>query len=636
LRGGRLAGCRRSGTGRGGREQVGVDAQEPDDRSEWGVERAQAGRDGRFGLVVVQFLGLNAAQRGTLDRSVLGSVTATSAYNAFDQLVSVTTAGSTTTYSYDALERLAQRNGALFAYAGLSNHPIRAPSAGGDARVFRGPDGTPLSDQVGGRGARLLASDRVHGDLVAAFTPDTGALSASKSYAPYGESAGASGDLPLGFQGGWSDPTSGRLNAHARWYEPGSAAFLTRDSVTLDPNPVPQANRYLYADANPTTYSDPTGHCPPCVVVPLAAAVGVEALVGGILLGAGILVAAAIIYDNIRNRPDDYGDDTAGAQAARARAAAAAIAGAQASAYAAAWAARTRWEQHQARSAAIAAAGAAAAAAIDKQMAQLAADTAAYWQGLAKMVAGYRAAREAARAAAAAAHAAAAAALTAHYRDTWAPPALGSTTAVPAPQSAVPLVGGGTAVIGAGEAATAPMADPSHAVNATAAATVATAGAAAVTASPSGPDDQCGQHAAAAASAEEARDLIADIATDVSGMGLPWLEKQIPHGVRDTYDRAGTKGGPRWYRRYQILGHVVHDETAQRLEEWERQHGQRGRFTYTRNKGADFYDSYTGRYIELTTPSSLSGHKAKAKLKTTWADTYKNALYALYCLPKKK
>jgi hypothetical protein len=53
---------------------------------------------------------------------------------------------------------------------------------------------------------------------------------------------------------------------------------------------------------------------------------------------------------------------------------------------------------------------------------------------------------------------------------------------------------------------------------------------------------------------------------------------------------------------------------------------------YSKRKGVDFYDSYTSRYIGLTTPSGVSGHKAKAKLKTSKAHTFQNALYRL---PKK-
>ncbi|MFG1679668.1 RHS repeat-associated core domain-containing protein [Nonomuraea sp. NPDC049269] len=64
----------------------------------------------------------------------------------------------------------------------------------------------------------------------------------------------------LGYQGEYTDPDTGKVNMHARWYQPGTSTFTSRDTASLDPNPSVQANRYTYANASPMTGIDPTGH----------------------------------------------------------------------------------------------------------------------------------------------------------------------------------------------------------------------------------------------------------------------------------------------------------------------------------------------------------------------------------------
>ena len=37
---------------------------------------------------------------------------------------------------------------------------------------------------------------------------------------------------------GWTDPNTGQVNAHARWYQPSTGTFASRDTWTLPPAPV--------------------------------------------------------------------------------------------------------------------------------------------------------------------------------------------------------------------------------------------------------------------------------------------------------------------------------------------------------------------------------------------------------------
>jgi hypothetical protein len=47
---------------------------------------------------------------------------------------------------------------------------------------------------------------------------------------------------------------------NARWYDPKSGTFDSRDSYLLSPSPSVQANRYTYGNADPLDMTDPTGH----------------------------------------------------------------------------------------------------------------------------------------------------------------------------------------------------------------------------------------------------------------------------------------------------------------------------------------------------------------------------------------
>jgi RHS repeat-associated protein len=213
------------------------------------------------------------SHRGTLETSTLDGQTTHYDNDAFDKPVHVDGPGYTNDYTYDALDRLTQRNGISAGYNDLTNNPIRAPTANGDALIFRTPNGTPLSDKYGTDPGRLLINDPLHGDELGAIGNQTGMLLASRTYTPHGETAATSGHFSTGFQGGWTDPDTGLVNAHARWYDPGQATFTSRDSWTLQPDPVSQTNRYGYGNANPINNADPSGHCGPCVI-PIGEALG--------------------------------------------------------------------------------------------------------------------------------------------------------------------------------------------------------------------------------------------------------------------------------------------------------------------------------------------------------------------------
>lgn len=164
-------------------------------------------------------------------------------------------------YVYDGLDRVIDRNGAQFSYAGFEQDPV----TDGTETFARGAGGELLA-VADGAGERLTISD-VHDDVVAAFsaTNPLTALAGSTAYDPYGQPTATAGARSnAGFQGDWTDPTTGQVDMGARWYEPGTGGFLSRDTANYSQGDSILANRYTYGAGDPLANNDPTGNWPSC------------------------------------------------------------------------------------------------------------------------------------------------------------------------------------------------------------------------------------------------------------------------------------------------------------------------------------------------------------------------------------
>jgi len=200
--------------------------------------------------------------RGQLTSTTQNGVTTTYTYDAFERLTQTQkTPGTTATYTYDSLDRVAQRNTANFAYDDLTNNPTKTPTAAGELKLLHDPLGTILSNKTGTNAASIVVTDLLHTDTNATTDPTTGDLTTSTNYDPWGNPTATTGTPPpIGYQNSYTDPDTGLVNAHARWYNPTLGTFTTRDTYTLPPTPVAATNRYLYANASPLTNRDPNGH----------------------------------------------------------------------------------------------------------------------------------------------------------------------------------------------------------------------------------------------------------------------------------------------------------------------------------------------------------------------------------------
>lgn len=196
--------------------------------------------------------------RGTAASITTGGSTTTISSDAYDEETG-TSAG--TSYTYDGMGRLATAHSsgqnATFTYGDASNNAV----GDGTEEFERDADGHLISvaDATGGDARFVLRNS--HGDVTGTFTGTGPTLTSSVAYDAFGQVTAGSGDrTSVGFQGGWTDPSTGNVNAAARWYNPANGDFTSADSVSNTPSPAVAADPYAYADDDPLDASDPSGH----------------------------------------------------------------------------------------------------------------------------------------------------------------------------------------------------------------------------------------------------------------------------------------------------------------------------------------------------------------------------------------
>ncbi|MFF2949827.1 RHS repeat-associated core domain-containing protein [Kitasatospora sp. NPDC057965] len=224
--------------------------------------------------------------RGTLatttTKDAAGAVTATST-NRYDALGRLTGVDGRS-YAYDALDRLTAATAgtaaaASFSYAGLT----KEPDSDGSWSYARASDGTAIAAAPSGGGTARTLLTNAHHDVLGATDTGSGALAAGRSYSPFGKPTITTGAAPgLGFQGGWTDPATGRVHAQARWYDPGTGRFTSADDRVPGLRTAATANRYGYGAGDPVGRWDPDGH------FDLGALLGQGARAVGSLAGDGL------------------------------------------------------------------------------------------------------------------------------------------------------------------------------------------------------------------------------------------------------------------------------------------------------------------------------------------------------------
>ncbi|WP_446469573.1 RHS repeat domain-containing protein [Xenorhabdus stockiae] len=205
------------------------------------------------------------------------------AYDGLGRLASVTQAGSTQTYGYDASGRLAlQRRDKAdtreLYYQGASRVAEIQRESGAVTRLVQA--GSTPAASVTADGVHLLGTDGPGSVLLSRHNDRTSRF----RYTPYGQQAVADSDPALpGYNGERQDPAGGgyHLGNGYRTYNPVLMRFTAPDS--LSPFGAGGLNPYAYCLGDPINRTDPSGHMSTGSIVGL--------VLGSIGLLAGILLA---------------------------------------------------------------------------------------------------------------------------------------------------------------------------------------------------------------------------------------------------------------------------------------------------------------------------------------------------------
>jgi RHS repeat-associated protein len=193
----------------------------------------------------------------TSQKPASGTAT-TYAYDQADRLISVVQGATkaTDSYSGDGLRMSQSVNGTQSQFAWDTSGSLPLVITNGTTMYLYGPAGLPL-EQISGTSAVFLHHDQLGSTRL--LTSSSGSKVATYTYGAFGNTASKTGgaSTPLQYAGQLTDVKSGLQYLRARFYDPASGQFVTRDpvaAVTWSP--------YGYAENNPLFLTDPRGLWP--------------------------------------------------------------------------------------------------------------------------------------------------------------------------------------------------------------------------------------------------------------------------------------------------------------------------------------------------------------------------------------
>jgi RHS repeat-associated protein len=172
----------------------------------------------------------------------------------YDQANRLTAVGTTWSYTHNGDGLRTAKTGPAGTTAFTWDMAETLPTIlrdGGTAYVY-GPDGLPL-EQVDSTGNAVY----YHHDQLGStrlLTDPAGSVVGTESYDPYGTPITTGTTTPLGYTGQYTDSESGLIYLRARYYDPTTGQWMSRDpvvDVTLEP--------YGYVGGDPMNLVDPSG-----------------------------------------------------------------------------------------------------------------------------------------------------------------------------------------------------------------------------------------------------------------------------------------------------------------------------------------------------------------------------------------
>lgn len=197
------------------------------------------------------------------ERARPGGPVTTYGYDEADQLAQVSdTVAPTLTYTYDArgLRQTSDVAGVGLTRSTWSHNGslglllTETAPGGGTTSYIYGMGTTPVAQYDAAGNVHFLFSDHI--GSVRLTTGSTGTTTSTTTWDAYGNEVGATGTRPTRFAygGATRDPETGLLYLRARYYDPETAQFLTRDPLELS-----TGSPYGYVGNSPLNGVDPTG-----------------------------------------------------------------------------------------------------------------------------------------------------------------------------------------------------------------------------------------------------------------------------------------------------------------------------------------------------------------------------------------
>jgi RHS repeat-associated protein len=277
-----------------------------------GAVQATSSARGSLGGVLVALSPAQASYlfdgRGDRISAISASGATTLGYDQAGRLTSFAKAGVTTTYAYDGTGLRASKHTGTNAEAFTWDEVTSNLLVDGSTDYVYGLGGLPL-EQLSSAGALYYYQDQL-GSTRALATP-TGVVTATYTYDALGNLTGQTPVVnppanPFGFAGQYADAESGLIYMRARYYDPATGQFLTRDPAFAQ-----SGSFYGYAGNDPVNSIDPSGlfclfgnvnggesqcrgHSPRNDLVAAGGVLGLVGSVVGTVLSFGTLSEAAV------------------------------------------------------------------------------------------------------------------------------------------------------------------------------------------------------------------------------------------------------------------------------------------------------------------------------------------------------
>lgn len=184
-------------------------------------------------------------------------------WDSADRLISATVAGTTATMSFDGTDNLVAKTvgGSTTRYVYDRNLPLAQLLTAGDSTYQYGPGMAasfgPMMQEAAG------TKNWLHDDALASVrftTNSSGTSIGSSTYDAFGSQRQQTGQQNFfRFAGQEQHADIGLIHMRARWYDPATGRFISRDPIKGSAT-VPQSlNPYAYVSNNPCNLRDPSG-----------------------------------------------------------------------------------------------------------------------------------------------------------------------------------------------------------------------------------------------------------------------------------------------------------------------------------------------------------------------------------------